>query len=265
MEFVDSLHMGRGECTRLYWIVKHRSCMTSNSDACMRAHDAFIDAYQDITSTVDITRQALKDLRVLKIIRCAITICSAGMGIMPVRLGLGIAAICGFLAGCASGPPPLAAGAQSAEISFQVSNDSVHTTGKNIYIRTYPDFSCKESRLIATRTLTAGPIEKFGPYAFEANQPLIFEVWFGESRFAQNRFCAVRASFVPQPEKHYDVSFRSVGQVAHCGMDIRETGSEHDAEVVAKFPERACFQKMKNGQPDYVQWQIHVMPIPGGK
>ena len=69
---------------------------------------------------------------------------------MLVRLGFMIAVISGLLAGCAAGPPPLAAGAQSAEVSFQVSNDSVNTTGKNIYIRSYPDLSCKEGRIEVT-------------------------------------------------------------------------------------------------------------------
>lgn len=184
---------------------------------------------------------------------------------MLVRLGLAIAAAGGVLSGCVSGPPPLTSGAKSADISFQVDNDSVHTTGKNIYIRSYPDFSCKEGRLIARKVISAAPTEKFGPYAFQAGQPVIFEIWYGESRFAQNRSCAVRASFVPESNSHYRISFRSVDQVAHCGVDIRETDSEQDPQIKAQFPEHACFNNLKNGESDYVQWQIHFVPIPGGK
>lgn len=184
---------------------------------------------------------------------------------MLARVGFMIAAIGPALAGCVSGPPPLAAGAQSAQISFHVDNDSVHTTGKNIYIRSYPDLSCKEGRIIARKVISAGPSEDFGPYAFRANQPLIFEIWFGESRFAQNRSCAVMASFVPEPNRHYDISFHSVGQVAHCGADIRETGFEQGSQIAAQFPERVCIDNMRNGQPDYLQWHIQFVPTPGSK
>ncbi|HEY9288128.1 MAG TPA: hypothetical protein VIT43_08920 [Candidatus Dormibacteraeota bacterium] len=141
----------------------------------------------------------------------------------------------------------------------------MHTTGRNIAIRSYPDLSCKEERTIARKIASAGPTENFGPYAFQANQPLILEIWYGESRFAQNRICAVRASFVPEPNKHYDINFRSVGQVAHCGMDIREIGSEQGSQVAAQFPDRVCAGNAKNGQPDYIQWQIQMMPRPGSK
>lgn len=184
---------------------------------------------------------------------------------MLVRLGIMTAAMGAVLAGCADGPPPLAAGAKSAEISFRVADDSVHTTGRNVAISTYPGSDCENRRIVAFKGITARPIEKFGPYAFQADQPLNFEIWYGEARFAENRSCAVRASFVPEPNARYYISFHSVGQVAHCGISIRETGSKQDPQVAAQYPDRTCNQNLKNGQPAYVEWQLHFVPTPAGK
>jgi len=165
------------------------------------------------------------------------------------------------LAGCAAGPPRLTDGAQTAELSFLVDNDSRHTTGRFIQIYSYSDLSCQNGQRLVNKWFV-GDKKDFGPYKIEANRPLVFEIAYGETRFAQNRDCYVRGAFVPGQDKHYQIAYHSVEQVAQCGVEILEGTSGQYAKVEAEFPDQVCHKSpagtQENGQPGYLQWSVRV-------
>jgi hypothetical protein len=153
-------------------------------------------------------------------------------------------------------------GKPAANLTFIVKNDSTKTTGRHIVILKHANVECKAdkqgSRLGAK--LFAGSKEVFGPVKVLAGEPFAFSISYGESRFAQNRDCAVTASFTPHAEHSYLINFSSVDNVGSCNLEIEDSSQGIPLKVEHLSPEYSCVSsfagKVKNGQPGRLNWTV---------
>lgn len=150
-------------------------------------------------------------------------------------------AMCTLMTACVVPAYTVPAGKSTAELNFEVSNDSTGITlAKPSYlIATFEDANCSTAT-DGTRLLTiksTGHKDVGGPVTVIAGDPITLAITTVEARFFQNRQCSFTTTFTPSVGQSYTVQFASIYQAHACGMRILDAAGK---QVTHKEPTKSC-------------------------
>ncbi len=164
-----------------------------------------------------------------------------------------------LLSGCAS----IYSAPQSkptSEFYLVAENDSTGTTTQNVYLWAFKNTKCDTSdygtrmgSVVSNSSPAMTPLQ-----TVVANEPLVFTAVYVDSRFAQNRRCAITGEFTPLPNRRYVARLAVTKDVGACDLGLYDAAAGKQEAISFEMPEFICeygaTRKIKNGRPLRVQW-----------
>jgi len=178
------------------------------------------------------------------------------------RFFVGLSVVVG-LGGCAS-TYSIPTSTPSAGIFVTAGNNPSAVTSRNVYLWAFKDEQCTAS----DHGTLAGRSNAFGSSALAASEPqkivannkLVFTAGYIDSRFAQNRQCAVTAAFVPEEGHLYKALIQVDDDVTKCGLGILDVTGGSEKRVAFTMPKYACLFNSnivrENGRPLWTNYVV---------
>jgi len=165
------------------------------------------------------------------------------------------------LAGCAA-IYQAPASKPTAEFQLASTNDSSGTTSRSIQAWIWKNEECEQSeygRRSGFKNTNDASIY-LDPLRIVAGEKFVFTANYTDARFAQNRRCAITASFMPVAEHRYFALFLVGNDGLSCEVGVYDTTSGKNEKVPFSMPPHLCDGGGKsdraNGQPLTTNWVI---------